>query len=384
MPNMIKLLKYFRKIFFALFLFLLSPAHGETNPRIALMLPFHGPYAEVSKAIRDGFLAAYYQSAKNSNTPTLKIIDTSEGQVVSLYKQAVAEGANLVVGPLSKEDGIALLHAGLTVPTLLLNNLPLTQPIPKLYQFGLAPEDEAKQAADKAWREGRKTTLIIAPDQDWGHRAAATFLASWQTYGGQSLGEMYYGQPNKLSNQVAALLQIDQSNARAKKMQSMVKQPDMRSTLYRRQDVDMIFLVATPEMARQIRPLINFYYAGNIPIYATSHIYSGTPNPAQDQDLNGIQFCAIPWEIAPQTLSPDLQALLQQVKTFWPKNFAQNPQFFAMGVDSYRLAQQLLADPNQIQSMIGATGKLTLSQHQILLRELPWAQIINGEASLEP
>lgn len=374
-----------KKLFLSLLiLFLLSSVCAAPNPRIVLMLPFYGPYAEASKAIRDGFLAAYYQSAKNSNAPTLKIIDTSDGQVVSLYKQAVAEGANVVVGPLSKDDGNALLHAGLTVPTLLLNTLPLTQPIQNLYQFGLSPEDEAKQAADKAWREGRKTTLIIAPDQEWGRRAAATFLAVWQSYGGQSLGEMYYAQPNKLSSQVAALLQIEQSTARAKKMQGLVMQPDMRSTLYRRQDIDMIFLVANPEMARQIRPLINFYYAGNIPIYATSHIYSGVPNPAIDQDLNGIQFCAMPWEIAPQTLSPDLQVLLQQVKTFWPKNFAQNPQFFALGVDSYHLAQRLLVDPNQTQSMDGATGKLTLSQNRVWLRELPWAQIINGKPHLEP
>ncbi len=354
------------------------------NPRIVLMLPLYGPYAQSGKAIRDGFLAAYYQTPNNLNTPTLRIVDTSGDQVVSLYKQAVADGADFVVGPLNKEDGTALIHAGLTVPTLLLNTLPLTGPISNLYQFGLSPEDEARQVADKAWHDGHKNILIIAPDQDWGHRTASAFLAAWQAYGGQSLGEMYYDSSVKMAPQIAKLLQIDRSTERAKNLQHMIAQPNMRSTLYRRQDIDMIFLVAMPEMARQIRPLINFYYAGNIPIYATSHIYSGIPNPGLDQDLNGILFCAIPWEISSQSLSPDLQAIRQQVKTYWPKNYAQNPQLFALGADSYRLALLLLANHTPGQTYEGATGRLTLSPNQVWVRDLPWAQMTNAQPVLLP
>ena len=140
----------------------------------------------------------------------------------------------------------------------------------------------------------------------------------------------------------------------------------------------MIFLVAKPESGREIRPLLNFYYAGKIPVYATSHVYSGAPDPQYDQDLNDVQFCAIPWEIAPQTLSPDLQAILQNVEKTWPQAARRQPQFFALGVDSYRLARQLGAG-TVMPKIDGATGKLTLQDNHVWYRELPWAQIIHGQ-----
>ncbi len=85
------------------------PAPG----RIALLLPLRGVYAESGQAIRDGFLAVYYQSlADDAAAPTIRIVDTGSGDIVSLYHQAIAQGANVVVGPLSKEEGMQLVQAG--------------------------------------------------------------------------------------------------------------------------------------------------------------------------------------------------------------------------------------------------------------------------------
>ena len=60
-----------------------------------------------------------------------------------------------------------------------------------------------------------------------------------------------------------------------------------------------MFLAATPQQARQIKPTLAFQYAGDLPVYATSHLYTGTNNPTQDQDLNGIRFCETPWLLNP-------------------------------------------------------------------------------------
>ena len=43
----------------------------------------------------------------------------------------------------------------------------------------------------------------------------------------------------------------------------------------RRQDAEFIFVVASPSMGRQIKPFINYYYAYDLPVIATSRIYSG-------------------------------------------------------------------------------------------------------------
>ncbi len=353
-----------------------QPAPG----RMALMLPLKGAYGESAQALRDGFLAAYYQSLpEDSAAPTIRIIDTSEGDIVTLYRQAVAQGMDLVVGPLSKEQGLQLVQAGpLAVPTVVLNILPITEPVPNLYQLSLAPEDEVKQVVAKAWQDHKKNALIIVPASTWGQRLSQVFLTEWQTLGGKVVGEMYYDDPGQLSSQISQILQVEASEKRAKALAHLLLQPKLRTIPYRRQDVDMIFLVAKPESGREIRPLLNFYYAGKIPVYATSHVYSGAPDPQYDQDLNDVQFCAIPWEIARETLSPDLQVILQNVEKAWPEAARRQPQFFALGVDSYRVARQLGAGM-AMPKIDGATGKLTLQDNHVWYRDLPWAQIIHGQ-----
>ncbi|HRE30628.1 MAG TPA: penicillin-binding protein activator, partial [Candidatus Berkiella sp.] len=62
-----------------------------------------------------------------------------------------------------------------------------------------------------------------------------------------------------------------------------------------RQDVDVIVMAAPPAQARQLKPLFDFYYAEDVPVLATSSIYSGSQNPRSDRDVNGVVFCDMPW-----------------------------------------------------------------------------------------
>lgn len=353
--------------------------------RIALLLPLNGPYGDSSKAIRNGFLAAYYQSlAEDPTPPTIRIVDTSSGDIVGLYKQAVAEGAKIIVGPLSKDEGSKLVQAGqLAVPTIFLNTLPGAPAVDHLYQLSLSPEDEIKQVADKAWQDGKKNVAVIIPASSWGQRISQVFLTEWQKLGGKTVGAMYYNTPEQLSSQVAQLLHVDESEKRAKSLQHLLQQTKMRTIPYRRQDVDAIILVANPEFARELRPLLSFYYAGKIPVYATSHIYSGTVNTQLDQDLEGVMFCDIPWEIDAEGLSPSLQAVLKSIQTTWAQASKTQPQFFALGVDGYRLARQL-AGGNLAAETAGAIGHLTLQDNRVWYRELPWAKMVQGQPQLLP
>ncbi len=52
----------------------------------------------------------------------------------------------------------------------------------------------------------------------------------------------------------------------------------------------MVFLLSYPSKARQIMPLLKYYYAGDVPVYATSSVYTGGVNVMKDRDLNGIIF----------------------------------------------------------------------------------------------
>lgn len=364
----------------------LSVKEGFADNRISLLVPLQGPYAAAGQAIRDGFIAAYYQTPQPGNNPlTLRIIDTSQGDIVALYKQAVEQGANFIVGPLNKSEGAALVQAGvISVPTLLLNTLPIESAVTNLYQFGLSPEDEAKQAADKAWHSGHKKALVVAPASAWGQRAFEEFISEWRILGGEIVGEMYYDDPAQLSNQISQLLHVDQSEQRGKELRAVLQESKIRTITYRRQDFDMVFLVAKPDLARELRPLFKFYYAGKTPIYATSHLYGGFPDPKYDQDLNGVIFCAIPWEVDASSLPPDVSSIMENIKKTWPKTLQQQPQFFAFGVDSFLLTKKLSNGALSIPAtgLQGATGLLILQPNKVWYRQLPWVQMVDGQPKL--
>ena len=70
--------------------------------RIALLLPFHGDFADAADATRDGFLAAWYADAANAQRPAIAVHDTSYEAIDVVYTRAVETGADFVVGPLRR------------------------------------------------------------------------------------------------------------------------------------------------------------------------------------------------------------------------------------------------------------------------------------------
>lgn len=128
--------------------------------------------------------------------------------------------------------------------------------------------------------------------------------------------------------------------------------------LQRRQDFDVIFMLAEPKSARAIVPLLRFYYAENIPIYSTSVIYSGSPNPQKDTDLNGVIFADTPWTL---------------------KMASNTNRMYAVGRDAYLISNGLLR-LTQLPNfpLYATTGALTLNSNHQIYRRLPWTKIENG------
>ena len=145
-----------------------------------------------------------------------------------------------------------------------------------------------------------------------------------------------------------------------------------------RDDVDAVFLLAQPQVARQIVPLLKFY-AGDVPIYTISTIYSGNPNTVLDQDLNGVFFCDLHWVIKnPFNLSPRLQAIRNQIMTLWP-DFAGYTKFYALGIDAYLIAMSLNKLAHSPETTLdGATGELHLDRFNHIYRTLDWTQMQQG------
>lgn len=350
--------------------------------RIALLLPLTGHYASAGNAIRNGFFAAYYNAKERGQaTSEIIIVNTANKNIAAAYQEAVSKGANFIVGPLTKNNVANLAKATrISVPTLALNSPPslTNRAISNLYQFGLSPIDEAKQAAMKAWDAHRHSALLIAPNNAWGQTIAKAFESTWQALGGQIVGKLAYSGQQKLSQEVRHLLNVDQASWNETVLKRVLRER-LRYIPRRRKDADVIFMMATPGMARQIRPLLNYYYAGGIPVYSISNIYSGLPNAHRDRDLNGIRFPDMPWVLSGRMKPASLNAVRQHVKSIWPKSYALQPKLFALGVDAYDIIPKL--NKMAVLPDLGtpaATGTLYLDKNHHIYRKLRWSKISGG------
>ena len=355
---------------------------GQPLQKVALLLPQEGQLASVARALRDGFLAAHYQAQQaGQNPPEVLLYDSSRmSSLDDFYRQAQTDGVQLVVGPLEKPLVKQLSERPqLPLTTLALNYSDAGREAPaQLFQFGLAAEDEAREVARRAWADGMRSAVALVPQGDWGNRVLAAFQQSWQEAGGSLIAAEHVDQPVELAQQIADLLQLRQSEARAKRLQNTLGTP-LASLPARRQDIDFIFLAATPQQAQQIKPTLAFQYAGDLPVYATSHLYTGGNNASQFQDLEGIRFCETPW------LLDANDSLRQQVDQQWPQAASSLGRLYAMGADAFRLAPRLSQLKSLPDSRVeGLSGNLSLSQDQRIERQLPWAEFRGGQVQRLP
>jgi outer membrane PBP1 activator LpoA protein len=353
---------------------------GQPPAQIALLLPLSGPLAGAGSAIRDGVMAAYYDTSEGILRPQIQIYDvgTDPLAVLETYQRAVAAGAGFVIGPLRKEAVQVLLQQEqLPVPVLALNRVD-TQDLtnPGLYQFGLAPEDEAREIARRAWHEGHTRAVALAPQDSWGSRVIAAFSEEWIQQGGELLVQQFYNpQETDHGQAISAALNLDASKNRHQRLVRQLGQ-SLEYEPRRRQDIDFIFLLATPGQARLIRPQLRFYRASGVPVFSTSHVYTGRPDQGRDHDLNGIVFCDMPWTLED---SGNWQHLKQTISDHWQANSDRYGRFYALGIDAFRITPYLgQLGSGMFSSYHGVTGNLTLDTRQQIHRTLRWARFNEG------
>mgnify|MGYP003967661819 FL=1 len=363
---------------------LLPPAISELNeiweqrPRhIALILPLQ---LSAGNAIQEGFLSAYYQDlAVTREVPQISVYDSSNAlSIIPICNQAIADGADLVIGPLDKSLVTELSELDeLPVRTLALNYTEedrIEFP-PGLIQFGLAPEDEIEQAADLAWASGFRNAAIITPDSEDYLRLQSIFQTLWTEKGGELVSLTSYNGSADYAAVIKRLMAIDSSEARAAQLLDILPRNNMEFTPRRRQDIDFIFMIANPRQGRQIKPTLAFYFAGDIPVYSLPSVYDGLENPSADQDLNGIVFTDAPWILSNEdALKADVESILRPVP-------GPLRRLRALGIDSYRLYTHLeRLDDHAIDSLDGVTGSLSITDSGRIRRSLAVAHFENGLA----
>jgi outer membrane PBP1 activator LpoA protein len=316
--------------------------------QVALLLPLSNEaFGPRARAIQEGFFAAAETGEDQKNQPSIKVYDVNVHNILDEYQKAVNTGVDFIVGPLEKGvlEVLANSQPQLPVPTLALNHLETSVVTGNLYQFSLSPEDEARAVAIRAWKDGHRTAMVLAPEGKWGERVATAFVMAWEEQGGNVISQNSYGDHFKTS---------------------------IKKILQRVKKADMVFMLSFSKSARQIRPLFLKYNMKNVPIYGTSHLYTGTPNPESDAKLNGVRFVDLPWVLAPN------EDVVQWQRRLTNKKYKR---LFALGVDAYTLLsrlQQLSQYEWQAQ-----TGHLFVNNRGVIHRDkLRWAHFVDGKPQL--
>jgi hypothetical protein len=258
--------------------------------------------------------------------------DAQASSIIAEYEAAVQRGAAVMVGPLTRSGVTALANAAhITVVTLALNVADGDVPLPpRLYTFGLSAESEARAVARTAFAQGLRESVVVEASNLLAKRVARAFADEWFSLGGKISDIREFGPRGDLI--------------------------DMRRGLADSQ-AQLIFLAAEADQARTVRPYLN----NQIPVFATSQINDGKNDPLANGDLNGIRFVDMPWLVQPDHAAvmvyPHLEGLSTELQ-----------RFYALGIDSCRIAGQLLAGQQTI-NLDGVTGKIAYRGGSSLQRE---------------
>lgn len=321
---------------------------------IALAVPLTGNFANAARAIRDGFMFAY---ENDTSTPARPLVyDTQMLSASALLQKAQSDGVGILVGPLDKPKVAEMARLNSRIPTIGLNYSDEPHTRPGFYQFALAPEDEAREVARHAYKRGHSRGLVLVPDSDWGSRVFDAFRDGFEQRGGQV---------------------VDYATYRAEEPDH--RQP-IQALLRSRGAADFIFVAAQPDQARLIRSQLRYYRAASLPMLTTSHAYTGTADPGNDIDLNGVEFADMPWVVGEGDY---ISARRDDAEQRYGTTAKHYKRLFAMGMDAWRLADRIAAQGLKDGDVFeGMTGVLKLKPDGAVRRYLAWAVFEDGEARL--
>ncbi len=309
----------------------------SSKKQIAVLLPLTGNLAGIGKTLLSGIQDAHKLNPNNSE---IKVLNTSSGSIDGIYKTALNGGAQTIIGPFIKPALSSLSKSTTPVTTIGLNYVDgLQNTSGNLYQFGLSPEDEARQIVQYALSKGQQRVAILTPDSAWGRRLQdAMRTAAIERQGKVVIIESYR----------------DKAISYAKTAESVGA---------RENELDAILIAASPTQARRLYPDLR-QQVRSLPIYATSHVYSGLPDVDKDSVLEGLIFTETPW------------VLESAART--NKAASSFPRLYAMGMDAYTLSSSTESLKAYGSSINGKTGTISLNKDGSLHRKSRLARFNKG------
>ncbi|MEE3003637.1 MAG: penicillin-binding protein activator [Pseudomonadota bacterium] len=341
--------------------------------KVALLLPFNGPLAKTSQNILQGFLASYYDNNDGEkNNLSLIVKDTYKSSFQEAFEDiSTKEKFDIIIGGLGKDELKSTDTISNDTTLVLLNNSSKNTYQENIFKYSLSQTEETSNLARELGKGGFYNALVISTKGKWQQNIANTFLEQWQATGAKAsltLLEKNYSRELKQS------FNIDQSESRAMGIEKIINKK-FKFVPTRRNDIDIIFLATGASDARLIKPLLKYYFAGDIPVFAISSIYNTSSNSYNDKDLNDVLFRDSEWLLNFEKDS-NIKKSLQKV---WGEDFQNQKRLYAFGVDLYRITTNMDKIKNTSKLKLeGATGSLYLGEQNKIERDLSWLKFVNG------
>ena len=326
---------------------------------VTVLLPLSGELANAGRAIRDGLLYSFNQQ-KDRLAVELTIQDSNTLSSQELRQIASGESTEFIIGPLQRDKIRDLLRQNPTIPVLALNRLDdfspdATQRAP-VYSLSLAIEDDAETAVDYAGTEFVHPRLLtLYADSGLGNRAATAIKEQLKRIGGTDAGQFSLDSKKPETTISQALGVTDSLNRRRELSRTL--NLALEHTPRTRQDLSTVVVQTDALGARQLRPLLDFYYLENTPVLFIGAFRSDVID--MTEDFKRSKLLATPWELNSKTR-----------ETLGERPLAQGPfgALTAIGKDAYDMALRLgFGEPTEFS---GETGYLRLGSKGLIERRL--------------
>lgn len=314
--------------------------------RLALLLPQTGSLSTAGVAVRDGVLAAYY--AETRSKPGIRVYDTQStaAGAGAAYLKALDDGAQMIIGPIGKEE-VAVVAAQVDgIPLLALNSI--DKPDNRfLLSFALSPEREGELIAKRLLSRKLLKAAVFTETGDSNQRGVSAFDKTYRTGGGTVVAK-------------AMAPKFDKDAVTGAVINPVLPDGLAQATA--------VVLMMSGNSAKPTRAVLALNGAGALPVFANSEI-SGNSDPKTNIQLDGIEFVQMPWLLGQ---SNDLGITAAQLAKL-PSARGGGTRLNAFGIDAWLISTHLnawLSNPNG--AFNGATGSLHLEPNGRIERQLPW------------
>ncbi|WP_255824836.1 penicillin-binding protein activator [Marinomonas rhizomae] len=325
--------------------------------KIVLMLPMSGKLERASQAIVDGFFASFYK--QNQARPEIHVVNVDDYATIQEALNAANEQQpDVIIGPLQKNNVAQVSRLELPYPVIALNQLDINQHPKNLYHFSLNAEDEIHELIAFAKQEGATKAAILSTQDTWALKQSDEFRAEAAKENVTiTSNQSYANTPRGRQDAVQKLLLVTESYARKRSIEKWIG-TNVDSIARSREDLDYVYYIGKLNDAKQIRPLLDFYFADKIPMLASSTLNDSAPERStKPEDIERILFTEAP-ALTPKNTS--LEVL--------PKNQSSNilRRLQALGADSYLLANKYQLFTLLPSTKISAnTGIITMDENGI-------------------